>query len=277
MKQNNSKTVSEKKKIIKDYIKQHDIENIVGEMLNSVIYERELNPYIYMIKYLGKYITEEEKDKFNIAIPKPYPMGYPIVKYPKFQRESTSLLKKFLDKLVWNNIKVKKTSTGVNINNLTILSDIYPMDPIGCIITEGECLIVFSRLFFPLLSSLHHIIINQGYKPFLIDSFDLMNIDDNYIQTNQDLQSNLKKISLSWSRNVSGYPFNYKLNSNNRNYIEQLIIKEIKQLESKEIITKCIQLSYKKDVGECSEILNVLNFQQEWLNKLELDQGIYLF
>lgn len=275
MKSENSKPIPEKRKIIKDYIKQHNIENIVGEMINSVICEKELNPYIYMIKYLGRYISEEEKEKFNIVIPKPYPLGYPIVKYPKFQRETSSLLKKFLDKLVWNSIKIKKTFSGLNINNLTILSDAYPMDPIGCIITEGECLIVFSKLFFPLLSSLHNIIIDQGYKPIATDLFELMYSDSNYIQTNEDLQSNLQKLSLSWSRNVSGYSFNYRLAQSDRNNIEQLMIEEIRQLEVNQLISKCHQLSYEKDIEECQAILNSVNFDLEWLTKLNLDQGIY--
>ena len=69
----NNKNVDkeEKKQKIKKYIAKHEINKVLNEMVNSVIHNKEKSPYLYMIKYLGKIITDEEKEMFGIKIPPP--------------------------------------------------------------------------------------------------------------------------------------------------------------------------------------------------------------
>ena len=104
-----AKKVSERQLEAKKYLEEYDIENVVGEMLNSLLHERAEHPYVYMIKYLASLMTEEERKEFNLSIPEPYPSAHPVVKYPKFSDNNNSFLKQNLSKERFNSLKkIKK-------------------------------------------------------------------------------------------------------------------------------------------------------------------------
>ena len=90
--------VQERQVSAKKYLEEYDIENIISEMLNSLLHDKDPHPYVYMIKYLASLMTEDERKEFGLEIPEPYPTAYPVVKYPHFKEESNNLLKKYLSK-----------------------------------------------------------------------------------------------------------------------------------------------------------------------------------
>jgi len=65
IKKNNIKS---KKEIFEEYLKLHDLENLISEMTNSVVHSLDPNPIVYMIKYLTGLLTDEERSEYNINI-----------------------------------------------------------------------------------------------------------------------------------------------------------------------------------------------------------------
>lgn len=39
-------------------MEEHNIDKIIGEMLNSLVHSRDPNPIVFMIKYLSNLVTE---------------------------------------------------------------------------------------------------------------------------------------------------------------------------------------------------------------------------
>ena len=49
----------EKERKVIQYLEDYDIENVVSEMLNSLLHEMDKHLYVYMIKYLESLIIED--------------------------------------------------------------------------------------------------------------------------------------------------------------------------------------------------------------------------
>ena len=45
---------------VNNYCEQHGLEKLVGEMVNTLVHDRDPYPKIYMIKYLAGQLEEEE-------------------------------------------------------------------------------------------------------------------------------------------------------------------------------------------------------------------------
>jgi hypothetical protein len=60
-------------------------------------------------------VTEQELDEHGIRVTGPVPQRIPIITYPKFDADCNSLLKKYLTREIWSNMKKKSTSRGGNI------------------------------------------------------------------------------------------------------------------------------------------------------------------
>ena len=86
----------------------------------------------------------------------PVPQRIPIITYPKFDADCTSLLKKHLTRDIWSNMKKKSTSKGGNIQ-LCVKSGVQmPKDcVIGVMATDDEAYKTFGDLFGPIIKDLH--------------------------------------------------------------------------------------------------------------------------
>ena len=60
-----------------------------------------------------------------------------------------------------------------NLTELTRLNDLFPKDPIGIFANEEDCFVVFDKLFRPLISDLHHFLVEKG-KGFDVESNDVI-------------------------------------------------------------------------------------------------------
>ena len=107
---NNHKTKAE------NVINEHNLEPLLAEMLNSLVYERARNPEIFMIKYLAAKLTNEEKIKHGISVPDNLPVPKPIVRYPSENKNES--LKKHLTKEIWNKVKFLKSKFMANVNDV---------------------------------------------------------------------------------------------------------------------------------------------------------------
>ena len=91
------------------YLKEYDIQNILTEMINYLLHKRSKNPILEMIKFLGSFLTEKEKQNYNINIPQPEMDYHPLVEFPKYKIECNSLLKEYLDTNIFIPLKDKRT------------------------------------------------------------------------------------------------------------------------------------------------------------------------
>ncbi len=280
----NNKNVDkeEKKQKIKKYIAKHEINKVLNEMVNSVIHNKEKSPYLYMIKYLGKIITDEEKEMFGIKIPPPYPKGVPLVTFPQYDKSCHSYLRKHLDKLVYNAIKFSKTKNDTNLNELTRLNDLFPKDPIGIFANEEDCFVVFDKLFRPLISDLHHFLVEKG-KGFDVESNDVIIEGFNEPIINKEMISKLISFDFIFYRNLTGYPFNLKLSIESRRDIAAIIIEKISVLKEKKILPegKLLSCDNSIDKEETENILKEIKFDMNKMNELKMNKdfpnGRYIF
>ena len=113
-------------------LSQNNLEGVLAEMLNSLVYEKARNPEVYMIKYLASLLSKEDRIKNGIYVPDELPVTKPIVHFPS--EVKNEFLKKHLTKELWNLIKYNKTKFGANIND--VLCD--EADGSGIIIPDAD-------------------------------------------------------------------------------------------------------------------------------------------
>lgn len=107
------------------------------------------------IKYLSTLVTKEELVENGIDVSGPTPHRVPLMTFPKFNDDCSSLLKKFLNRDVWNQLKKRSTPQGGNIQ-LSVQSGVQNQNShIGVFATDEEAYRVFEELFTPILKDLH--------------------------------------------------------------------------------------------------------------------------
>ena len=221
IKKNNIKS---KKEIFEEYLKLHDLENLISEMTNSVVHSLDPNPIVYMIKYLTGLLTDEERSEYNINIDPPYPQGVPIVKFPNYK--CANILSNYLTKNNWHDYKYIKTSFNNDINKLTHLSEFSKTDKIGIAIVDKDCLNSFNSLLEKIIYEVHEI---NEYKKTCDVLYKIGNSPklqkDNFFFSN-GFKSYIKYLKFWFSRNIEGYSYNNidKRNGKLKDEIEKFII-----------------------------------------------------
>ncbi len=253
----------EKERKVIQYLEDYDIENVVSEMLNSLLHEMDKHPYVYMIKYLASLMTEDERKEFDLIIPEPYPQSYPICNYPKFDKLNKSLFKKYFTREKFNQLRKKKTKYGNNLNSISKISESLPSDPIGCILSDSDCLNVYKPIFDPIIEEVHDIKIKE-LKEYKLNNYNrVLNSDIGLIQ----LKGYIKKIHLSFSRNIQDYPFNNYSSGNDRiGNLTEFLNSEIENKITEHIIPKLKKLTYKENKSEVEKILNTINYDLIWFH-----------
>ena len=253
----------EKERQVIQYLEDYDIENVVSEMLNSLLHEMDKNPYVYMIKYLASLMSEDERKEFDLNIPEPYPQSYPVVHYPKFTELNNSLFKKYFTKEQYSNLKKLKTKFGNNINSISKITELLPEDQIGCIISDSDCVNVYKPIFDPIIEEVHEIKINQ-LKEYKLNHYS--NVLNSDIGLNQ-LKGYIQKIHLSFSRNIQDYPFNnYSCGNDRIGNVTEFLVNEIENKMQEHIIPKMKKYTYKEDKNIVDKILNDINFDLKWFH-----------
>lgn len=258
--------VSNQQLLAKKYIEENDLDKIISEMLNNLVHEKVKNPIIYMIKYLAGLITEEEKRQNGLIIPEPYPKGTPLSKYPSLEGES--LLKKHLTKSLFNSIKFFKTKHGGNINNILKISETIPEDMIGCLLTDGSCLNIFSELFNPIINEYHYnnnnSILVTEYKKSTIE---LTHLSFPFLQKNN---RSFDSFRLSYSRNIKDSPYCNIIGNEKRQLIETELIKVINSLINEKILPDLRYLTFKDNNKKWKDILTYVQFNEDWNQKAQM-------
>ena len=252
-----------------EYLAIHNIKQTIGEMVNNLLHEMDDHPYVFMVKYLSSKVPDEELYKNNIEIPSPLPLGRPIVKYPQFPSNSSSLLSKYLTSEMWAKIKYRKTKYGGNINNITILIENSPFDPIGCILSDGDAIVTFKELLLPLIAEVHKVDISVQENKKFSNIYEKVTDDDNIYAK---LNSRLISFSISFCRNLAGIPFNQYLQNDTREYIDKVFNKEIVSLVECGVLPEMETLNFLMNQFECEDIIKKIRFNDDLMIKCNMKQ-----
>ena len=164
----------------------------------------DLTFFYIQIKYLSNLVTEQELDEHGITVTGAVPQRIPIITYPKFDQECTSLLKKHLTRDVWSNMKKKSTSRGGNIQICVKSGVERPQCPIGALASDDEAYKTFGDLFNPIIRDLHPDFDNRfSYKYDILDS----SIIDQQISQMKTAIAKISEFKIDVSRNFARTPF----------------------------------------------------------------------
>ena len=257
----NKKSTKSKKEIFEEYLKFHDLENLISEMTNSVVHSLAPNPIVYMIKYLTGLLTDEERIEYNINIDPPYPQGVPIVKFPNYN--NTNILSNYLTKNNWYEYKYIKTSFNNDINKLTHLSEYSKTDKIGIAIVDKDCLYSFKALLENIIYDVHDINEYRKSCDVLYKIGNSPKLQKDYFYFSDGLKSYIKSLKFWFSRNIEGYSYNNidKRNGKLKEEIEKFII----NLKNDGVLPE--DLSQVNDLESFIEEEADLKKEYQWMNE----------
>lgn len=153
---------------------------------------------------MSNLVTEQELDEHGIRVTGPVPQRIPIITYPKFDADCNSLLKKYLTREIWTNMKKKSTSRGGNIQ-LCVKSGVqHPYCKIGIMATDDEAYKTFGDLFSPIIKELHpQFDFRYSYK---FDELNMAAIDEKVMEIEKSVQQ-VTDYKIEIGRNFRGTPF----------------------------------------------------------------------
>ena len=246
------------------YLKEHDIQNILTEMINYLLHKRSKNPILEMIKYLGGLLTEEERQKEKIDIPSPEIDYHPLVSFPNYTKECNSLLKEYLTMDLFIPLRDKISKYGINLGSILRLNEVYPKNNIGLFLPDSDCLIKFNDLFLPIISTVHNLDKNK-LEFYTENNFNLSNLKFDYIKKiNLGDIKGIKKISLSISRNLIKEPFVCVINVENRT--ENILNKLDNELKNKKIYKFHNLIEVENNKIKINKILKEINYNFDFWN-----------
>jgi len=256
----------------KKFIEENDLEKIISEMMNSIVYEKPKQPLVYMIKYLSGLLNEEERKMYNLVIPEPYPKGRPIVKFPNLENINNPL-KNILTKNLWPNIKYKKTKYGGTINNLIKISENKITEKNGILLCDGDSINTFDQLVIPIINSVNSIE-EKNLEEFIISKAPT---SSSHFPYNEKINENIKVLRISYSRNLQDFGFCNIINEKNRITVENLITKAIANLTNEKILPEGKFINLKDNENEGKDYLKgTLHDYEEFesvLNHGEMKRG----
>lgn len=233
----------------KEYVEKHKIEKIISEMTNSLVHTRDKKPCIYMIKYLANLCTKEELEENGISVEGPLPQRIPLMNYPEFKDECTSLLKAHLTKDIWSAMKKRATHLGGKIQLCVQCGVYYQEDDIGIYATDEEAYKVFDDIFTPIVQDLHP---DYDLKTNYRNEFELVEIPN--IQKVSKLKSKMPFVKVSARRNFRDYPFTPMMSTQIKFQVEKKIIETLGEI-----------------YGQYSQLSKIDEETKAWLSSVGID------
>ena len=259
---------SERQMKAENYLKEYDIQNILTEMINYLLHKRSKKPILEMIKYLSGLLTEKEREEYQIKIP-PIQIDYhPLIDFPKFEKDSNSLLKEFLDMNIFLSLRDNITKYGTNLGNLIRMNEINKKNNYGIILADSDCLKKFRELYLSIISKAHNLDKNN-LEYFTENNFNLKNLKfDDIKKINLDDIKGLNKITISVSKNSYDEPFISFLNIEDRN--EKIFNKMEKELRR----LKFFKNEMKLDENKENIVLNKINYDFDFFNAINTKENL---
>ena len=189
-------------KMAREYLNKHKIEQMIGDMINTIVHAKSEVPIIFMIKYLSNFYTQKELKEYGVSVEGELPRRLPIFTFGSLGQECKSLLKKTMTQKIWMELRSAKTSMGGRLANCVLPSVEDPDTPIGIVACDAEAYHKFKTLFDPIVSQLH-----PAYNlesPSFRHDYGLGMIDWSGIKLRPDV---LQSVEVSGVRNLTEFPF----------------------------------------------------------------------
>ena len=198
----------------KSYVDQHQLEKLIGEMLNALVHAKDPAPVIFMIKYLAGLCSAEELSQNGITVQGQLPQAKPLIKFPTFPDTCNSYLKRFLTRDLWDRLNDKRTKLHGDFLTCIRAGIENPETTIGVYATDDEAYGLFEGLFVPIAEEMHNWSKANRHRSRLeIEGFSQENLDPKgkYIEA----------VRIRVSRNFEGFPFPVNLNPQERERVEK--------------------------------------------------------
>ncbi len=175
-----------------------------------------LNQKLYKIEQKIDYLLEKEKYKITIK------------DYPRFPKNTQSLLKQVLTESVWKRNHMITTEEGININQIIQPGLDNPEHPIGVVALSKDCYNTFDEILVSIAQSYHSRNIRiakyekENYK--LVNSL-LNNMEEIFSKFVLDVE-------ITSNRNLNEYLFSGAISRNDRRDVARNILQMIKIKEN---------------------------------------------
>ena len=261
--------LSIKQRKAQDYLETYNIQEILADLLNTLVTSLPQKPIIFMIKYLSTFCSEEDLKHNNIIINGPFPPSNLAIVFPEYKTQLKNLFKAHLTPAIFTEIKDKRTSKNVTLRNIISTALENEEHPIGVFAHDEDSYHTFSKLFDPILEDL-----NPGVKLGEQLSFGIEEQLGYELQAKENKM--IKSIRVKIRRNLATHAFNNYIKPSERERITQQVQNALGKLESESLSIEPLGKSTYKHLLNLKDRVNVdsLQFIKEAMNnpKFSLDR-----
>lgn len=194
----------------KVYVERHQLEKVVGQMLNALVHTKDPSPITFMIKHLASLTTPQELAAAGIIINGQPQSQKQEIQFPEFSDLCTSLVKKYLSRDMWEKL-AKYHSDLYNCIKPGLKN---PKEPIGIYATSSQLYNNFEALFYSIAEEIHKWNRSSPHKSMLeAGVFNSNNLDDS--------GKYIKSTKIRVNRNFNEFPFPSGASSQDRENVEK--------------------------------------------------------
>ena len=141
-----------------------------------------------------------------------------------FSKDSHSLVKQYLSTTLYNKLKNRKTNSGYTLDKAIQSGIINPDSDIGLYAGDGETYEIFNEIFDLIIADYHCYSPKKSHlTDFSFSSIPLLDPENKYIVSTR----------IRLARNLDTFPFPTFILKNQRDKVEEIIIKALKNLPEK--------------------------------------------
>lgn len=142
-----------------DYVKNHNIDVLMKEMLNTAVHDTKHKPIYSMINYLSQFVNSDDLEKEGIKLNKSESEEKkfnPLIRNFYFPENSSLIIKRFLTPNVYDKLKLVKTKFGGHISHIIDAAlKVDNKETVGIFATDADCYKKMGPLISPALDFLH--------------------------------------------------------------------------------------------------------------------------
>jgi hypothetical protein len=206
-----------------EYVKLHNIDQLLKEMLYSAVKESSEKPIHSMISYLAEGLNEKDLEREGINIDKSKLKKIdpePLVKDFYFGENSALIIKRFLTPTVFDKLRLAKTKFGGSLSHLIqVANKIEGKETVGIFATDGDCYKVMKALLNPAIEFLH------GYDNE--KALFSCNYDIGLNKYSQISKKEFSEFRVKINRNLADFPYNPHCLTKTRQVVEEKILKSL--------------------------------------------------
>lgn len=175
-----------------------------------------INQRLFKIEQKLDHILDKESHKISLK------------DFPRFDKNSGSILKSILDNSLWKRMYMLSTDEGYTINDIIQPGLDNPDHPIGIVALSKDCYFTFDELFLKAAQIIHNRNIELAKhekESFLLIKNLLPNLEEILLKI-------INEIVITTNRNVDGYLFSGKISRSDRRELTRNILQVLKTEET---------------------------------------------